>query len=230
MPGQDNLLEMRRLEALSNTIFGVAMTLLAYDLPRKQLTTDKPDWAALVVNLRIAFACTPARLRYRGTVLVQPPAPARLCRGGTRLAFIGNLLFLLSIVALPLSTGLYGRYPAAPDVIACSHFISRPSQSLTSILWLMAAVPRGDWGALALRFYSARVRGRPGGGVHFAEARAASLVRCIRFAGGGGVFRAQATLDFLHVAVRQCRGSEIRSIVAASPSSESSEPETTLGL
>ena len=29
-----NLFEMRRLEMLSNTIFGVAMTLLAYDLPK----------------------------------------------------------------------------------------------------------------------------------------------------------------------------------------------------
>jgi hypothetical protein len=27
-------LEMRKLEQLSNTIFGVAMTLLAYDLPK----------------------------------------------------------------------------------------------------------------------------------------------------------------------------------------------------
>jgi geranylgeranyl pyrophosphate synthase len=32
-PGPDHF-EMRRLESLSNTIFGVAMTLLAYDLPR----------------------------------------------------------------------------------------------------------------------------------------------------------------------------------------------------
>jgi uncharacterized membrane protein len=31
---QTGLFEMRRLEALSNTIFGVAMTLLAYDLPK----------------------------------------------------------------------------------------------------------------------------------------------------------------------------------------------------
>jgi len=34
------LFEMRRLEALSNTIFGVAMTLLAYDLP--VISASKP--------------------------------------------------------------------------------------------------------------------------------------------------------------------------------------------
>ena len=39
--------EMRRLEALSNTIFGVAMTLLAYDLPKQKLMVATPDWHAI---------------------------------------------------------------------------------------------------------------------------------------------------------------------------------------
>ena len=34
MSDETNLFEMRRLEQLSNTVFGVAMTLLAYDMPR----------------------------------------------------------------------------------------------------------------------------------------------------------------------------------------------------
>jgi hypothetical protein len=34
--------EMRRLESLSNTIFGVAMTLLAYDLPKAAVFTSAP--------------------------------------------------------------------------------------------------------------------------------------------------------------------------------------------
>ena len=40
--------EMRRLEALSNTIFGVAMTLLAYDLPKASTFKDAPGWIGLV--------------------------------------------------------------------------------------------------------------------------------------------------------------------------------------
>ena len=40
--------EMRRLEALSNTIFGVAMTLLAYDLPKASRFANAPDWMELV--------------------------------------------------------------------------------------------------------------------------------------------------------------------------------------
>ena len=39
--------EMRRLESLSNTIFGVAMTLLAYDLPKAAVFTSAPDWSDL---------------------------------------------------------------------------------------------------------------------------------------------------------------------------------------
>src|ERR1700745_2567045 len=42
------LFEMRRLESLSNTIFGVAMTLLAYDLPRASQFTAAPTWDELV--------------------------------------------------------------------------------------------------------------------------------------------------------------------------------------
>src|SRR6266581_7236149 len=42
-----DLFEMRRLESLSNTIFGVAMTLLAYDLPKAGQFASLPGWADL---------------------------------------------------------------------------------------------------------------------------------------------------------------------------------------
>ena len=41
-----DLFEMRRLESLSNTVFGVAMTLLAYGLPKPNFT-HLPGWADL---------------------------------------------------------------------------------------------------------------------------------------------------------------------------------------
>ena len=40
--------EMRRLEMLSNTIFGVAMTLLAYDLPKARGFAKAPNWIDLL--------------------------------------------------------------------------------------------------------------------------------------------------------------------------------------
>jgi uncharacterized membrane protein len=45
-PNPDHF-EMRRLESLSNTIFGVAMTLLAYDLPKAAQLKGVPGWTDL---------------------------------------------------------------------------------------------------------------------------------------------------------------------------------------
>src|SRR6266849_9521939 len=42
-----DLFEMRRLESLSNTIFGVAMTLLAYDMPKTGQFAGPPGWQDL---------------------------------------------------------------------------------------------------------------------------------------------------------------------------------------
>ena len=59
---QVGLFEMRRLEMLSNTIFGVAMTLLAYDLPKASSFKQAPAWIDLlnvyaqpVIALTISF-------------------------------------------------------------------------------------------------------------------------------------------------------------------------------
>ncbi|MDB5584653.1 MAG: hypothetical protein JWR80_9829, partial [Bradyrhizobium sp.] len=42
MASGSGLFEMRRMEALSNTIFGVAMTLLAYQVPKDRFVTPDP--------------------------------------------------------------------------------------------------------------------------------------------------------------------------------------------
>jgi len=159
MPGKDNAFEMRRLEALSNTIFGVAMTLLAYDVPRRQLTTDNPDWAALwstyespLLALLLGFIIAGLFWYSHQRRLVYEPE-------GSRLAVIGNLTFLLLIVALPLSTGLYGRYPNAPDIIALFAIHLAAISGFNLILWVMAAVPRHDWDALGAPIFASIVFG-----------------------------------------------------------------------
>jgi uncharacterized membrane protein len=157
MPGQDTGFEMRRFEALSNTIFGVAMTLLAYDIPRRQLSTDNPDWAVLwstyespLLALLLGFIIAGLFWFSHQRRLVYEPE-------GTRLAVVGNLIFLLSIVALPLSTGLYGRFPNAPDVIALFAIHLGAISLLNVILWIMAALPRRDWEALGAPGFTAIV-------------------------------------------------------------------------
>src|SRR5437762_14148948 len=65
---------MRRLEALSNTIFGVAMTLLAYDLPKASRFANAPAW----IDLVDAYAQLSSRCR---RVLAQPSSAAHLRAG-----------------------------------------------------------------------------------------------------------------------------------------------------
>ena len=107
---QTNLFEMRRLEMLSNTIFGVAMTLLAYDLPKASRFASAPGWidilnvyAQPVIALAISFVVAGLFwFSHHRRLAVAPEAS----RG---VVFL-NLLFLLSIIILPVTNGLYGSY------------------------------------------------------------------------------------------------------------------------
>jgi uncharacterized membrane protein len=102
--------EMRRLEQLSNTVFGVAMTLLAYDLPRSAQFANPPTWAELyhlyaprLIALALSFVIAGIFwFSHHRRLALQPEAS----RG---VVFI-NLIFLLSIVLLPASNGLYGNH------------------------------------------------------------------------------------------------------------------------
>src|SRR5215471_17416271 len=92
--------ETRRLESLSNTVFGVAMTLLAYDFPKEKLASTTPDWATIareytphLVALLLSFTIAglfwfshQRRLAYAASV--------------SRSEVLVNLLFLLSIIGL----------------------------------------------------------------------------------------------------------------------------------
>ena len=120
MASRPRLFEMRRMEALSNTIFGVAMTLLAYQVPRDRLVTPDPKWAdiwhsygshltALLLSFIVAgmfWYSHQRRLAYAPEV--------------NRLEVLLNLLFLLSIIVLPVTTGLLGSYMTSADVTAGS--------------------------------------------------------------------------------------------------------------
>src|SRR3979490_2111863 len=107
---QIGLFEMRRLEMLSNTIFGVAMTLLAYDLPKASSFKGAPGWIDLVrvyaqpvIALAISFVVAGVFwFSHHRRLAVAPEA-------GRGVVFL-NLFFLLSIIILPVTNGLYGGY------------------------------------------------------------------------------------------------------------------------
>ena len=129
--------EMRRLEALSNTIFGVAMTLLAYDCPASGFA-HAPGWMDLVdayaqpiIALTISFVVA-------GMFWLSHHRRLTFAPEGSRGEVFLNLIFLLSIVMLPVTNGLYGVY-RLDSVVAVSYgFHLTVIAGLNALLWIWA--------------------------------------------------------------------------------------------
>jgi uncharacterized membrane protein len=150
MPDPVGLFEMRRLEALSNTIFGVAMTLLAYDLPKLSGVASAPSWADIyqtyaqhVSALMLSFIIAGMFWFSHQRRLVTAPEAAR----GT--VFL-NLIFLLSIIVLPATNGLLGTYGSSSGVVAVIYGVHLTViAALNALLWLIAVKGRRHWEILA---------------------------------------------------------------------------------
>ena len=144
MPDTANLFEMRRLESLSNTIFGVAMTLLAYNLPKGQILNGGPVWSAIwatyqsqIIALLISFLVAGLFWSSHQRRLAYHPH-------ATRPVLYMNLLFLLSIILLPATTGLYGTYGNTRDIVVLYSCHLTAVAGLNGILWLLAGLLRGQ--------------------------------------------------------------------------------------
>src|SRR2546423_8166765 len=130
---------MRRLEMLSNTIFGVAMTLLAYDLPKASQFANAPGWIDLVrayaqplIALTISFIVAGLFwFSHHRRLAIAPEA-------GRGVVFL-NLLFLLSIIILPVTNGLYGIYRLDCVIAAIYGLHPTPNAHLNAPLWRPAA-------------------------------------------------------------------------------------------
>src|SRR4051795_1163432 len=135
---QIGLFEMRRLEALSNTIFGVAMTLLAYDLPKASKFANAPAWIELVgayaqpvIALTISFIVA-------GVFWLSHHRRLTFAPEGSRGEVFLNLIFLLSIVMLPVTNGLYGVY-RLPKLRALNQRLPLTAiAGLNALLWVLA--------------------------------------------------------------------------------------------
>lgn len=133
--------EMRRLESLSNTIFGVAMTLLAYDLPRAAQFTHLPDWHDLyqafggrVLGMALSFIIAGIFWISHHRRLMRQPI-------GSRLVVMLNLLFLLSIILLPVTNALYGNYGMSSAVAVLYGLHLTAIAGLNALLWRLALGP-----------------------------------------------------------------------------------------
>lgn len=143
MPHSGEHFETRRLETLSNTIFGVAMTLLAYRVPTAQFLNGTPVWSTIwaayheqVVALLVSFVVAGMFWFSHQRRLAYEPLVSR------SIVFL-NLLFLLSVIGLPISSGLLGTYGDARDVVVLYSGHLAVTSGLNSILWLLASLPHG---------------------------------------------------------------------------------------
>ena len=127
--------EMRRLESLSNTIFGVAMTLLAYDLPKAAVFSGAPDWNDLARVYSGKLAGFALSFIIAGVFWISHHR--RLARQpvGSRGMVILNLFFLLSIVLLPVTNGLYTNYAMSSAVAVLYGLHLTAIASLNALLW-----------------------------------------------------------------------------------------------
>ena len=135
---QSHLFEMRRLEALSNTIFGVAMTLLAYDLPRASQFSTTPNWDELLRAYGPRVAALLLSFIIAGLFWLSHHRRLAIAPHGTRWIVFLNLLFLMSIILLPASNSLYGAYSGS-SVIAVTYGVHLSIIGLLNMcLWIAA--------------------------------------------------------------------------------------------
>jgi uncharacterized membrane protein len=134
---QIGLFEMRRLEALSNTIFGVAMTLLAYDLPKASRFGHAPTWIDLVDAYAQPFIALMISFVVAGVFWLSHHRRLTFAPEGSRGEVILNLIFLLSIVMLPVTNGLYGVYRLNSVVAVSYGFHLTIIASLNALLWVL---------------------------------------------------------------------------------------------
>lgn len=138
MADDTNLFEMRRLEQLSNTVFGVAMTLLAYDLPRGVAAGVTPTWGGLADVYARPLIALALSFMIAGIFWISHHRRLQRAPYASRPVVTLNILFLMTIVALPATNGLYGAYrhngPVA--ILYFSHMTL--IASLNMLLWYIA--------------------------------------------------------------------------------------------
>jgi len=145
MASRPRLFEMRRMEALSNTVFGVAMTLLAYQVPKEGFVTPDPKWADIWHSYGSHLLALLLSFIVAGMFWYSHQRRLAYAPEASRIVAILNLLFLLSIILLPVTTGLFGSYMASSDVTALHGFNLTLISALNTILWVIAVAPRRDW-------------------------------------------------------------------------------------
>jgi uncharacterized membrane protein len=172
--------EMRRLEALSNTIFGVAMTLLAYDLPKASRFGSAPTWADLLRTYAQPIMALTISFIVAGLFWFSHHRRLAVAPEGSRGVVFLNLLFLLSIIVLPVTNGLNGSYPFDSVVAVIYGVHLTVIAALNALLWILALRGRSDPELLVTAIFPVFVF-LLGIAVGFVAAPVAKFIWCLAF-------------------------------------------------
>ncbi|MBB4008430.1 TMEM175 family protein [Allorhizobium taibaishanense] len=134
----------RRVEALGDIVFGVAMTMLVYDVPLHDRLSAAPTLSEIwnvdgqtLTALGLSFAV--------GMMFwLSHHRRLALARRNGGFEFVVTAAFLLSIACLPLTTSLYGIKGAAGDVLTVYSSHLAIIALLNVFLWLMAWYSKAD--------------------------------------------------------------------------------------
>jgi uncharacterized membrane protein len=127
---------------------------LASHFPTGQFLNGAPVWSTIwstyqlqIVALLLSFVVAGMFWISHQRRLVYEPA-------ATWSVVYFNLLFLLSVVALPITTGLYGTYGNARDIVVLYSCHLAVMGGLNGTLWLIASLPRGEPGRVVAPIFA----------------------------------------------------------------------------
>jgi len=133
--------DLRRMDSLSNTIFGIAMTLLAYDIPKPSSVGGVPDLETIVAIYGSRFVAIFLSFAVAGIFWISHHRRLALAPNAGPVTVFGNLLFLLTIILLPITTGLYGTYGGSVDVIRLYIWHLTTIATVNALLWYFVVGP-----------------------------------------------------------------------------------------
>jgi uncharacterized membrane protein len=147
--------DLRRMDSLSNTIFGIAMTLLAYDIPKPSSVGGVPNLETIIIIYGPRFVAIFLSFAVAGIFWISHHRRLALAPHAGAIAVFGNLLFLLTIIMLPITTGLYGTYGGSVDVIRLYIWHLTTIAAVNALLWYFVVGP--NFRVLASPIFSAGI-------------------------------------------------------------------------
>ena len=137
----DRALGKARLEALSDGVFAIAMTLLVLDLRMPELphTASSMDILRAFVALRATFLAFVITFLLAGSFWYLHHVTFHNIRYITRGVAAINVLFLMFVSLLPFSTGLLGRFGLGSPAAQAVYFSNQLALGLVlNLQWVVA--------------------------------------------------------------------------------------------